>query len=64
MGFFLVHTDNHLVKLPVIQQIPTLIYIFCYNKKFDSIIGQAFEKKLGIPEEKKKSFFGNDLDDD
>ena len=30
----------------------------------NSIIGQALEKKLGITEEKKKSFFDNDLDDD
>lgn len=30
----------------------------------NSIIGQAVEKKLGITEEKKKSFFDNDLDDD
>lgn len=28
-----------------------------------SIIGQALEKKLGIQEEKKKSFFDHDLDD-
>ena len=30
----------------------------------NSIIGQALEKKLGITEEKKKSFFDNDLDDE
>ena len=30
----------------------------------NSIIGQTLEKKLGITEEKKKSFFDNDLDDD
>ena len=30
----------------------------------NSIIGQALEKKLGITEEKKQSFFDNDLDDD
>lgn len=29
-----------------------------------SIIGQSLEKKLKITEEKKKSFFDNDLDDD
>ena len=30
----------------------------------NSIIGQALQKKLGIEEEKKKSFFDNDLDDE
>ncbi|MEK4252924.1 hypothetical protein [Ureibacillus sp. FSL K6-2830] len=29
-----------------------------------SIVGQAIEKKFGITEEKKKSFFDNDLDDE
>ena len=29
-----------------------------------SIIGQALEKKSGITEEEKQSFFDNDLDDD
>ena len=29
-----------------------------------SIIGQSLEKKSAITEEKKKSFFDNDLDDD
>lgn len=28
-----------------------------------SIVGQVMEKKLGTTEEKKKSFFDNDLDD-
>ncbi len=29
-----------------------------------SIIGQTMKKRIGIIEEKKKSFFDNDLDDD
>jgi len=29
-----------------------------------SIIGQTMKKRIGITEEKKKSFFDNDLDDD